>query len=53
MPEGDSRTQRLRGWVRLAGRGPLAGTKLDQRIHMVIDAKGERRVDTYVSSFCQ
>ena len=48
----DSRTQRLAGTVRLSGRGPLAGVALKQRIHVVTDATGEVRVDTYVSSFC-
>jgi hypothetical protein len=48
----DSRTQRLAGSIRLAGSGPFAGVKLQQRIHLVTDATGEVRVDTSVSSFC-
>lgn len=48
----ETRTESLRGFIRLAGSGPLAGTKLEQRIHTVTDANGVRRVDTYVSSFC-
>lgn len=48
----ETRTESLRGFIRLAGSGPLAGTKLEQRIHTVTDANGVARVDTYVSSFC-
>ena len=48
----DTRTLRLAGSVRLAGNGPLAGTVFDQFIHVVEDATGVTRVDTYVSSFC-
>jgi hypothetical protein len=48
----DSRTQRLAGSVRVSGNGPFAGVKLRQVIHLVTDATGEVRVDTYVSSFC-
>lgn len=51
-PAGDVRTQQLIGKVRLAGPGPLAGTVFQQRIHVVRDANGVKRVDTYVSSFC-
>jgi hypothetical protein len=50
--DGETRTERLSGWIRLAGSGPLAGTKLEQRIHTVTDANGVQRVDTYISSFC-
>ncbi len=48
----ETRTESLRGFIRLAGSGPLAGTKLEQRLHTVTDATGVRRVDTAVSSFC-
>ncbi len=48
----DSRTQRLAGTIRVSGSGPLAGVKLQQRIHVVTDATGTVRVDSYVSSFC-
>jgi hypothetical protein len=48
----ESRTLRLASSIRLAGPGPLAGTKLDQVIHVVVDASGHKRVDTYVSSYC-
>jgi hypothetical protein len=47
-----SRTLRLAGVIRLSGNGPFAGVKLQQRIHVVTDANGDVRVDTYVSSFC-
>jgi hypothetical protein len=53
VPDGDSRTLRLKGWIRVVGSGPFAGTKLEQTIHTVVDANGVERVDTYVSSFCQ
>ena len=48
----ETRTLRLAGHIRLAGSGPLAGTVLDQFIHVVTDATGETRVDTAVTSFC-
>ena len=48
----ETRTLRLAGSVRLAGSGPLAGTTLDQRIRVVVDATGQTRVDTSVLSFC-
>ncbi|KAA1426376.1 hypothetical protein [Nocardioides antri] len=51
-PAGAVRTQQLLGRIRLAGSGPMAGTVLEQRIHVVRDANGVRRVDVYVSSFC-
>lgn len=51
VEDGPSGNQ-LIGWIRLAGSGPLAGTRLEQHIHTVVDANGVARVDTYVSSFC-
>jgi hypothetical protein len=53
LESGDTRTLRLAGSIQLAGSGPFAGTKLEQVIHVVIDATGETRVDTSVTSFCQ
>ena len=49
----ETRTLRLAGSIQLSGSGPLAGTKLEQVIHVVTDATGMTRVDTNVSSFCQ
>jgi len=53
LDDGQTSANHLIGWVRLSGSGPLAGTKLEQRINTVVDANGMTRVDTYVSSFCQ
>ena len=52
VESGETRTLRLAGSIRLAGSGPFAGTKFEQQIHVVTDATGVTRVDTYVSSFC-
>ena len=49
---GGTRTLRLAGQIRLAGSGTLAGTVLDQFIHVVTDATGQTGVDTAVTSFC-
>lgn len=53
LDDGQTSPNQLIGWIRLAGSGPLAGTKLQQHINAVVDANGVRRVDTCVSSFCQ
>jgi len=52
LDDGEASANQLIGWVRLAGSGPLAGVKFQQRINTVVDATGTTRVDTYVSSFC-
>lgn len=52
LDDGEASANQLIGWVRLAGSGPLAGTKFQQRINTVVDANGVTRVDTYISSFC-
>ena len=52
LDDGQTSANQLIGSVRLAGNGPLAGTRFEQRIHTVVDANGVTRVDTYVSSFC-
>ena len=53
LDDGQTSGNQLIGWIRLAGSGPLAGTKLQQHLNTIVDANGVTRVDTRVSSFCE